>query len=70
MRTGLKGLTVKKYTKSISTSHEFSSDWRSAILKPPATPAGMFVHRRFAIHPDLADTVARLAGLGVQEGWR
>jgi hypothetical protein len=34
------------------------------IAKPPFTRAGAYLSRRFYIHPEIADLVAALAGIG------
>jgi hypothetical protein len=34
------------------------------VTKPPLTMAGAYLCRRFCIHPEIADLVAALAGLG------
>ena len=34
------------------------------VAKPPFTRAGAYLSRRFCIHPETADLVASLAGIG------
>jgi hypothetical protein len=34
------------------------------VAKPPFTRAGAYLSRRFCIHPEIADLVAALAGIG------
>ncbi|WP_157643121.1 hypothetical protein [Bradyrhizobium sp. WSM4349] len=68
VRTGLpRKLSVKTHTKRTRTSQSVSDlplfSWRVTILQP-SSPAGMFVSRRYRVHPAFADLIANLAGLG------
>lgn len=62
---------MKKYNKSLPKSHQISLplfDWRQVVLQPsPATHAGLHVSRRYRIRPEIADTIACLAGLGASQ---
>ena len=62
---------MKIYSNSISKSHQDSIlpllDWRSAIVHRPTTLGGRYLQHRFGIQAELADTIARLAGLGLEE---
>jgi hypothetical protein len=40
------------------------------VAKPPFTRAGAYLSRRFCIHPEIADLVAHLAGLGLEKARR
>lgn len=48
-------------SQSVSDLPLFS--WRVTILQP-SSRAGLFVARRYRVHPAFADLVANLAGLG------
>ncbi len=37
------------------------------VVVQPSTPAGQFVSRRYRVDPAVADLVANLAGLGLNE---
>lgn len=67
VRTGLRSLDVKSFTKRPPKTQPVSDlplfAWRIVVLRP-ATQAGQFVARRYRIHPAFADLVANLAGLG------
>jgi hypothetical protein len=58
---------VKTYTKRLLKPQPISDlplfSWRSVVLRP-ATPAGQFVVRRYRVHPNVADLLASLAGIG------
>jgi hypothetical protein len=48
-------------TQSVSSLPLFS--WRVVVVQPN-TRAGRFVARRYRVHPEFADLIANLAGLG------
>ncbi|WP_156527813.1 hypothetical protein [Bradyrhizobium stylosanthis] len=58
---------MKIHTKRPRTSQSVSDlplfSWRVTVLQP-SSHAGLFVARRYRVHPALADLVADLAGLG------
>jgi hypothetical protein len=53
-------------TERITTISDLIDGISAAALKP-ATSAGLFLHRRYQINPRIADLVAQLAGLGIEE---
>jgi hypothetical protein len=58
---------MKRHSKHIRQSQSVSDlplfSWRVTILRP-SSRAGMFVSRRYRVHPAFADLIANLAGLG------
>jgi hypothetical protein len=53
----------KRTRKSQSVSDLPLFSWRVTVLQPSSC-AGLFVSRRYGVHPALADLIASLAGLG------
>jgi hypothetical protein len=49
--------------KSISDLPLF--DWRQSTGRRPSTRAGLHLTRRYRVRPEIADTIAGLAGVGV-----
>jgi hypothetical protein len=43
-------------------------DWPAVDLACPATVAGRYIARHYNVDPSIADVVAGLAGLGLNEG--
>lgn len=58
---------MKKHSKRIRQSQSVSDlplfSWRVTVLQP-SSQAGLFVARRYRVHPAFADLIANLAGLG------
>lgn len=58
---------MKTHTKRLRTSQSVSDlplfSWRVTVLQPNSR-AGLFVARRYGVHPAFADLIANLAGLG------
>jgi hypothetical protein len=47
--------------------HSHSLNLHRAAIRQPTTPAGLYLVRRHYVPPSIADVVARLAGLGLNE---
>jgi hypothetical protein len=56
----------QKNINSITVSNEYSGEFPTVPLVP-ATSAGKFVHRRHGVPASIADLLASLAGLGLEE---
>ncbi|TWI07869.1 hypothetical protein LPJ38_03215 [Bradyrhizobium daqingense] len=58
---------MKRHSKRIRQSQSVSDlplfSWRVTVLTP-SSQAGLFVARRYRVHPAFADLIANLAGLG------
>jgi hypothetical protein len=64
------------YINFCAPSHNFISrptEFSNPIIEfpaspaPPATDGGRFIHRRHLVDPRIADLVATLAGLGIED---
>lgn len=60
---------ARNITKRITTISDLIDGLSAAPLKP-TTSAGQFLYRRYQINPRIADLVAQLVGLGIEEARR
>lgn len=72
VRTGLTwSFNVQKYSEALPDSHQISGlaifDCHHVVVWSPASCAAQFVMRRYRVAPHIAETIAKLAGLGVGE---
>jgi hypothetical protein len=65
-------LNMKTYTDFTEHCHPkfqpHSRDLHCAATREPSTPAGRYLARRYDVPTSIADVVAGLAGLGLNEG--
>jgi len=60
-------LNMKKLSNSLRKHQVLGLpifDWRAVVVHRPVTAGGLFLRNRFRVRPEIADVVARLAGLG------